>query len=138
MKGKSAMGYYAETVEVDFTILAEAVPAALAAVLARFGGEHATLADAVEWNTSFEGCEDDPGAGFTLGWHNEKYLSDTEALLATLAPFARNGSYVRFHGEDGSLFGSRIVDGRLRDEWGDYTWTLQPVPAEHVTTTQTT
>lgn len=102
--------------------------AALAAVTERFGGDYATLADAVEDITCFEDCYEGSAAAFELGWHNEKYLTCTDELLAILAPFAEEGSYVRFHGEDGSLFGFRVLAGRLREESGEYRWALD---AEH-------
>ncbi|MCH9729042.1 MAG: hypothetical protein K0U84_05075 [Actinomycetia bacterium] len=139
------MGYYANTVDSDFRIPAEKVPAALAAVNAALSvvnaglggqfystasdGGHSTLADAVEEMTSFEGCEEGGSEDFILGGHCDKYLSRTEKLLAILAAFATDGSYVRFHGEDDSLFGFRVIDGRLRAESGDYTWSLDPLPA---------
>ncbi len=128
------MGYYADTVEVDFCIPPENIAAAVVAA-ALAVGEHAdaavdcagakqsALAAIVEDATSFEGCEEGP-RGFLLGWHGDKYLSRTDELLAALAPWATEGSYVRFHGEDGSLFGYRVLEGRLREESGDYTWTL--------------
>lgn len=133
------MGYYANTVDGDFRIPGEKVAAALAVVNTAFSGHiystagesgYSTLADAVEGLTSFEGCEGgEAGEDFVLGWHGDKYLSGTEELLALLAGFAAEGSYVRFHGEDDSLFGFRVLDGQLREESGDYTWSLvAPLP----------
>ncbi|PBJ31911.1 hypothetical protein XV03_18860 [Mycobacterium avium subsp. hominissuis] len=119
------MGYDAYTVDVDFTIPADQVPTALAAVEAEFGS-YASLADAVEDITCFEDCEEDPDQWFSLGHHREKYLSGTDQLLEILGRFATDGSYVRFDGEDGALFGFRVVDGRLREESGDYVWHLDP------------
>jgi hypothetical protein len=122
----AAMGYDANTVEVDFTIPADKLPAALAAVKASFGDGYSTLADAVEDLTCFQDCDESPTEGFALGWRHERYLSCTDKLLAILAEFAAEGSYVRFDGEDGSLFGYRVVNGRLREESGDYVWSLDP------------
>lgn len=120
------MGYNANTVEVDFTIPADKLTAALGAVKASFGDRYSTLADAVEDLTCFQDCEEGPTGGFALGWHSDKYLSCTDELLAILAEFAAEGSYVRFDGEDGSLFGYQVVNERLRQEFGDYVWSLYP------------
>lgn len=132
------MGYYANTVDSDFCIPAEKVPAALAAVNTAFGGRwystagesgYSTLTDAVEELTCFENCEEGASEDFILGSHGDKYLSGTDELLAILAGFAVDGSYVRFHGEDDSLFGFRVLAGQLREESGDYTWSLTPAAA---------
>lgn len=132
------MGYNAESVEVNFTIPAAAVAGALAAVTERFEGNYESLTAAVEYTTCFQDCCEGP-AGFALGWHNEKYLMGTDDLLAVLAPFADDGSYVRFNGEDGCLFGFQVVNGRLREESGDYTWVLDrerdPAPAPPASST---
>lgn len=117
------MGYYANTVESDFTIPADKVPATLEAVRA-VGGTGDTLSEAVFSITSFEDSVED-GSGFILGSHSDKFLSRTEEVLAALAPFAREGSYVRFAGEDDSLFGFRVAGGQLHTEYGDITWKLE-------------
>jgi hypothetical protein len=116
------MGYYANSMESDFTIPADKVPAALAAVL-EAGGEGPTLSEAVGSITGFEDCCDD-SSGFDLGHHSDKFLSRTTEVLAALAPFAREGSYVRFAGEDDSLFGFRVAGGKLLDEHGVVDWRL--------------
>ena len=126
------MGYYADSVESDFTIPADKFDAALEAINAEelwkfwHGGRetvYADLIDAVEETTSFEGWEVTNGE-FVLGWHNDKYLTGTDEVLKVLARFANDGSYVRFSGEDHSLFGFRVVDGELRSESGSIGWTL--------------
>ncbi|MEE9244516.1 MAG: hypothetical protein V3U55_10945 [Mycobacterium sp.] len=38
---------------------------------------------------------------------------------------------MRFHGEDEALFGFRLLDGRLREEPAECTWSLKP---PHATT----
>ncbi len=122
------MGYYANTVDNDFTIPAEKVSAALAAICAEVGGEYETLADAVEDLTYFQDSEQGPGADFMLGYHCDKYLPATDTVLAVLGRFASDGAYVRFSGEDDTLFGFRVVGGKLREESGNYTWSLDDSP----------
>jgi len=130
------MGYYADSVDVDFIIETENIPAALDAVnkLAAAGpGESArvksrgdtytSLIEAVEDFTSFEECIID-GEGFYLGHHSEKYFSSTDDLLMVLAPFATEGSYVRFSGEGGELFGFQVSGGELRNESGHIQWRI--------------
>ena len=114
------MGYYANSTESDFTIPVAKIAAALEAVRG-VGGDGPTLSAAVGSITSFEDCAED-GGGFVLGGHTDKFLSRTEEVLAALAPFAREGSYVRFAGEDDSLFGFRVAGGKLLDEHGVVDW----------------
>lgn len=116
------MGYYANTVESDFFVPAANIPAALAAVRA-VGGAGETLSEAVLSITSFEDSTED-GAGFALGSHSDKFLSRTEEVLCALAPYATDGSYVRFIGEDDSMFGFRVAGGTLRTESGVVDWRL--------------
>lgn len=120
------MGYSAYSVDTDFRVAAGEVAAALSAVNTRFQTEFSNLADAVEELASFEDCRLDDDGGFVLGSHTDMYTSVTDLLLNVLGRFAVEGSYVRFDGEDGSLFGFRVVDGRLRTESGSYAWTLDP------------
>lgn len=120
------MGYSAYSVDTDFRVAAGEVAAALSAVNTRFQTEFSDLADAVEELASFEACWWDADGGFVLGSHTDKYVDATETLLEVLGRFAVDGSHVRFDGEDGSLFGFRVVDGRLRTESGSYAWTLDP------------
>jgi hypothetical protein len=82
------------------------------------------LSEAVEQATSFCDCYTD-GAGWHLGHTHDKWFGSSERLLKVLAPHATDGSFVRLIGEDDSLFGYRVVDGVLRDESGDFTWTLR-------------
>lgn len=127
------MGYYADTIDTDFTIPAASTAAALADLKEAFAGQcpdvfsdadHTTLADIVEGLTSFQECEQaSPEADFILGHHRDKYLPMTDELLGILSRHATEGSYVRFLGEDNSLFGFRVIDGQARPESGDYTWT---------------
>lgn len=114
------MGYYATSTESDFTVPAANIPAALAAVRA-VGGEGSTLAEAVFSITTFEDSTED-ASEFTLGPHTDKFLSRTEEVLAALAPYAKEGSYVRFVGEDESLFGFRVAGGELIEEHGVIDW----------------
>lgn len=116
------MGYYANSVDSDFTVPASSIPTALAAVR-EVGGEGTTLSEAVLSITSFEDSTED-GSNFTLGHHSDKFLSRTEEVLSALAPFAAEGSYVRFIGEDDSMFGFRVVGGKLRTESGGIQWGL--------------
>ncbi|WP_149653479.1 hypothetical protein [Mycobacterium simiae] len=128
------MGYCANSVDMDFTVPADKVDAALAALnevlfspaLGGFSAGHpyASLLEAVEGNTGFMECADIGGA-FVLGCHCDKYCSVTDDVLETLARFAIEGSYVRFIGEDDRLFGFRVVDGRLRAESGGFSWKVE-------------
>jgi hypothetical protein len=120
------MGYCAYILESDFRIDSSNVAAALAAVNAEFDGEFTSLVDAVGDLTSFEQCGSDDEHGFELGEHHDKYYDATDVLLDVLGRFAVEGSIARFDGEDGSLFGFRVVDGQLRTESGDYVWALDP------------
>jgi len=134
------MGYYADPLEINFTIPADRVAAALEAMNANetftvspyvsITDPHASdnqrkvytsLFDAVTDWTSFEPTVDDEN-GFSLGWIHEKYLTYTDAVLATLAPFATEGSYVRLIGEDHSLYGFIVKDGKLEEQYGQITW----------------
>lgn len=122
------MGYYANSVEVDFSIPPESVEAALEAINsseklrpAWRSGDWIELHEAVEDLTSFEESEIDDD-GFNLGHHHDKYSSYTDALLEVLTPFAREGSYVRFNGESDELFGFRVFEGKLRSEFGVIEW----------------
>jgi hypothetical protein len=131
------MGYYADTVDTDFVVPAANIAAALAAVTEKFrtdsaytdnwGDQHADPADklvaAVRDLTCFE-CEVTDGGDFVLSYHNDKWLSETETVLAALAPFATEGGYVRLSGEDNCLFGYRVVGGNLRYESGVTEWRL--------------
>lgn len=119
------MGYCANSIDSDFTIPPSNMAAALEAVCAAFEVTGAaTLAEVIEENTCFEGCEEDAATGFTLGWHHDKWWDSTEQMLAVLAPFAVEGSSVRMLGEDDCLFGFRVLGGRLRTESGTFMWSL--------------
>lgn len=134
------MGYYADSIEIDFTIPADKVAAALEAMNANEAftespyvsilDPHArdekrkvytSLAEAVNDWTTFESTVDDE-KGFSLGWTHDKYLSYTDDVLATLAPFADEGSYVRLIGEDHTLYGFIVKDGKLEEQYGQITW----------------
>lgn len=117
------MGYYADSIDTDFIVPADKVEAALAAVNAdnSFPETYKSLDEFVRANTCFESNEQ-TDKGFELGWHNDKYLSWTDSVLVALAPFAKEGSYVRFAGEDHSLFGYRVVNGKLVEESGNIVW----------------
>ena len=122
------MGYSADAIEIDFTIPAENVAAALAAInasdVAARGftpGTYASLIAAVEDITSFEDCTESD-QGFSLGYHADKYLSETEWLLRVLGKFAKEDSYVRFCGEDYSFWGFKVIEGLLHEETGEVVW----------------
>jgi hypothetical protein len=131
------MGYTANSVDTDFTVPADKVPDALAALNASItddpeGAGYTSLAAAVDEHGGFSDS-DDPGDdinydGFRLGFHTDSWWWEAaESVLTVLAPFATEGSYVRLIGEDDCLFGFRVVDGQLRTETGDFTWTLDGV-----------
>lgn len=127
------MGYDAYTVDMDFTVPADQVPAALHAVNAAIkdldpATDYTSLATAVDEHAGFADS-DDPGDDevcdrFRLGYYASGHYNDDYVLpvLTALAPFAAEGSYVRFLGEDDSLFGFRVVAGKLVEETGDFTW----------------
>lgn len=120
------MGYYADTIESDFVIPADKVAAALEAVNTtepfRRSTPYASLDEAVRDWTTFESNFEDDKKGFALGYHSDKFLSYTDTLLGVLAPFAKDESFVRFSGEDHSLFGYRVRDGKLLREYAELTW----------------
>lgn len=138
------MGFCADSVDVDFTVPPENLVAALAAAnvvvgTAEVPGEFESLSDLFIEYTGFQDNEESTdlvgtdsngeeyvaqGTGWWLGYHNDKYLSLTEPLLRALAPYAVEGSTVRFIGEDASQWGFRVVDGVLRDETAE--WVLAP------------
>lgn len=122
------MGYNANTIECDFTVPADRVQQALDALRADEAigctGNYESLADAVEDLTCFMDCSEGEDGSFSLGYHSDKYLSCTDAVLDVLGRFASEGSYVRFMGEDDCLFGFRVADGVLRTESGDFVWTV--------------
>lgn len=148
------MGYCADNYEVDFRIPADKAGAALAAINAeprlaprcwhrshtvvtipapdaadhvcRADRPFTTLADAVEDNTGFHDCEVGLDGEFALGCHLDKWTDTTEMVLKVLAPFAVEGSCVRMIGEDQTLFGYRVVEGRLVDESATVTWDIAP------------
>lgn len=141
------MGYSVDTWEVDFHIPADKMAAALADINADsgfqrpcwnrahyIGEEHDcqrlkpydSLTEAVEELTGFHDCEEDDTDGFRLGYHLDKWQDACENLLHALGPHAVEGSFVRFVGEDGELFGYRVVDGKLRDEDAKVAWTVTP------------
>lgn len=124
------MGYYADSIEQDFTIPPENVPAALEAINNSDNlrtnwhtGTYTDLITAVQDMTCFEDSYIDE-YGFNLGHHTNKYLSYTDKLLEVLAPFATEGSYVRFNGEGGELFGFQVSGGKLLQESGVIQWTV--------------
>lgn len=135
------MGYTAYTVDTDFTVPADKIDAALAAVdaalnkiietrnpafTANFTAEFTSLAEAFEENTGFDNSEEDE-TGFRLGNHTDKYFDEeVEGLLGALAPFAAEGSYVRFQGEDDALWGFRVIAGQLENESGNFVWKVIP------------
>lgn len=118
------MGYYADSIEIDFTVPADKVEAALVAANESedIPGTYKSLDEFVRELTCFEGSEITPQGDFDLGYHNDKFLSYTEDVLGVLAPFVKDGSYVRFVGEDQSLFGYIVKDGKLEEQYGQITW----------------
>lgn len=120
------MGDSAYTLDRDFWVPRENVDLALAAVNAAFERDFTDLVAAVEDLTSFEYNEIDGRGSFILGRHADTYLEGTTKLLEALGQFATEGSYVRLDGAGGDLFGFRVLRGRLREESGDYVWTMDP------------
>jgi hypothetical protein len=122
------MGYCAYSLEVDWTIEPDRIDDALAAVNSELGeqfdGGFTSLIEAVEELSSFEHCEIDEAGVFRLGHHGDKYLTGTDELLIVLGDFTVEDGFARFDGEDGSLFGFRVVSGKTCTEWGDYVWRL--------------
>ncbi|AOS94713.1 MULTISPECIES: hypothetical protein [Mycobacterium avium complex (MAC)] len=122
------MGFCAYSLEVDWAIEPGQVGAASAAVNKEFGeqfdGGLTSPNDAVEELTSFEQCVIDAAGVLQLGHHGDGYLIGTDELLTVLGDFAVEKSCASFAGEDGSLFGFRVVSGKTCTEWGDYLWRL--------------
>lgn len=125
------MGYSASTWEVDFSIPADKVGEALAAVnaLEPTNEGYSDLVDAVEEGTGFHDCELTE-SGFRLGHHSDKWFEYTEKVLCVLARFAVDGSFVRFQGEDGELFGYQVVDGDLMEEIATVSWCVAAQPQD--------
>lgn len=142
------MGYTAYTVDSDFTVPADKIDAALHAInVVLVGSEDdvndgavgaVSLTEAFAENTGFEDPDTTAAGDWILGHHRDKYFdSPLEEMIAALAPFATEGSYVRFQGEDDALWGFRVINGRIEAETGDYTWKVVPrkdgsTPAESV------
>jgi hypothetical protein len=132
------MGYHADTVDVDFVVPAANTAAAFAAVTGNsgtestytdgWGDQHSESADklvaVLRDLTSFESEVTDDG-DFELSGHCDKWLDETETVLAALAPYAVEGSYVRLAGEDNTQFGYRVVSGKLKQEYGVTKWKLK-------------
>lgn len=121
------MGYYANSVDVNFVVPAAKTAAALAAVTGNTGtvtDPAGKLVAAVTNLTCFESEVTNDG-DFAISYHHEKWLSSTETVLADLAPYAVEGSYVRLVGEDDSQFGYRVVGGELKQEYGVTQWKLE-------------
>jgi hypothetical protein len=129
------MGYTANSVDTDFTVPADKMPEALAALNASLtdgpqGAGYTSLATAADEHGGFNDSNDTGDDinydvdGFRLGYHTDSWRDAAESFLTVLAPFATEGSYVRLIGEDDCLFGFRVVHGQLRTETGDFTWTL--------------
>jgi len=49
-------------------------------------------------------------------------LGDEDTLLAALAPYLRDGCYLRYRGSDGGLFGWEIRDGGVVSQHATLTW----------------
>lgn len=116
--------------DTSFVIPPENVAAALAAInsdpeLNNPGAPYMTLTDAIEDRTNFLDTEED-AEGLLLGSQSESYLSTTEPMLKVLARFAVEGSVVRLEGQDGTLFGFRVVGAALRQESADVVWSVTP------------
>lgn len=122
------MGYCANSVDVDFTIPAGRIKEALTTIQAELESHYESLTDFVEDLTCFQECEEDSEKGFRLGYHCDKWFTETDRVIDLLGRFATEGSYVRLCGEDDCLWGYRVVDGQIREESGSYTWELH-VPA---------
>lgn len=103
------MGYCANSVDVEFTIPADRISEALAAIEAERESHYESLTEFVEGLTCFEDCEEDPEKGFGLGYHCDKWLMETEVVIDLLGRFATEGSYVRLCGEDDSLWGLSLI-----------------------------
>jgi hypothetical protein len=129
------MGYDAYSLETDFTVPGDKVAEALAVLNASLTddpeapGGYTSLAEAVDAIGGFEGS-DNPDDNvnhndFVLGYYSGRYHDEhVLAALRPLAPFAKEGSCVRFRGEDDCLFGFRVVDGKLEEETGYVQWRL--------------
>ena len=146
------MGYYAKSWETDFTIPADKVDAALAALNAdperrntcwhqsHFTGgsepvEHdcqqqkpfTSLPEAVDHNTDFTDSDIDNNGDFVLGYFTDsKWRGRIEDVFAVLAPFAVDGSFIRLIGDDNGFFGYQFSGGRMFDEIADVQWRVAP------------
>jgi hypothetical protein len=131
------MGYTAYTIDSYFTVPAANIPAALDALNAKLSdlpdgmsnpemrASFTSLTDVFDQNTGFDSSVNEAG-DWMLGYHTDNYYDIVEELIIALAPFVRDGSYVRFQGEDDTLWGFVVVNGRIEYETGHYTWKIVP------------
>lgn len=117
----------AYSTEVNFIIPSDNVAAALSAINVLFGTRHVTLIGALENYASFHECAEGP-ATFVLGEHHGSWDEEKEAAIVALGSFANEGSFIRFTDDNGTFWGYRVVDGRLREETGKLVWDLVPLP----------
>lgn len=132
------MGYTAYTLDTDFTIPADKIAVALHAINVYLVGSEEdvndgaiganTLDEAFAENTGFEDTGLNEAGDWELNYHRgDKYFDDmVDGLLGALAPFAREGSYARFVGEDDSLWGFIVVNGCLEAETATRVWKVVP------------
>lgn len=94
------MGYDVSTRGVNFTIPADKLEAATAALNKHKGNDEMEAADEILREIGFEDCHISEAGALELGWYNGKSRDEEEFLIA-LAPFVPAGSYVNWEGEDG-------------------------------------
>lgn len=93
------MGYNVNTRGVNFTIPADKLEAATAALNEFKGNVQMETAEEILREVGYADCQITE-AGFELGGYSGKSFEQEEYLTA-LAPFAPAGSYVNWEGEDG-------------------------------------
>lgn len=94
------MGYDVNTRGVNFTIPADKLEAATAALNKFNGDEQMDAAEVILREVGYEDCHIDEDGALQLGGYCGKSIEQEEYLIA-LAPFVPAGSYVNWEGEDG-------------------------------------
>lgn len=135
------MGYYIKMTKADYVIPTENAIAAFEAVRALSARELTFVESDVLENTRnivqalnecrYEVAMEDDGVHIDA-FLGEKFGDDV-VLFGVLAPFAKDGSYVQFLGEDGDQWKYASENGKLVMYEATFTWTpvaLDPVIRE--------
>lgn len=145
------MGYYVETIEVNFTIPSSNLDDAYKAMCElnqhnelKSGGRHPSEDkdgphDGVwfswmHWNydevyeTAKEILEalgfelyEDENGDLSISYYNSK-IGNENHFLNAIAPYVADSSYIEWRGEDGSMWRSFFTDGKMVEQTAVITW----------------